>query len=233
MSWLEATTPAHVAGFAPWRRRQTYRGKAVGVAACNRDLANFKALWTWLVKVTRTLERNPCADVPLAKEFGGTRDIRIVEADHFEAVVEKLSEHWARACEALLSTGARWSSFAKLRPVDLDESRRVVKFRKPKAKRAIEVPLSSERGWAAVAWCVARGGYSEDVGSFDKALRLACELAGRPTFSAHMLRHTFAVRALRAGADIRQVQLWLGHSNLKTTEIYLRWASPKAAPALL
>ena len=40
--------------------------------------------------------------------------------------------------------------------------------------------------------------------------------------SPHVLRHTCAMVVLQATQDIRKVSLWLGHSNLSTTEVYTR-----------
>ena len=59
----------------------------------------------------------------------------------------------------------------------------------------------------------------------DKHVRVAAKrcpaLAGR-SVSPHQLRHSCAVTMLRATRDIRKVALWLGHSDVRTTEIYLR-----------
>jgi site-specific recombinase XerD len=40
--------------------------------------------------------------------------------------------------------------------------------------------------------------------------------------SPHVLRHTCAMVVLQATKEIRKVSLWLGHSNLTTTEVYVR-----------
>ena len=46
-------------------------------------------------------------------------------------------------------------------------------------------------------------------------------LAGR-SVSPHQLRHSCAVMMLQATHDIRKVALWLGHADVRTSEIYLR-----------
>ena len=59
----------------------------------------------------------------------------------------------------------------------------------------------------------------------DKHVRAAAEtcaeLKGR-SVSPHQLRHSCAVVMLQATRDIRKGALWLGHADIRTTEVYLR-----------
>ena len=67
-----------------------------------------------------------------------------------------------------------------------------------------------------------RSGFEYILDKHARAAAETCaELKGR-SVSPHQLRHSCAVVMLQATRDIRKVALWLGHADIRTTEVYLR-----------
>jgi site-specific recombinase XerD len=110
-----------------------------------------------------------------------------------------------------------------------------------KGRRERALPLWKTAATAVRAWLAIRGSVTSPElfvnargQPFSRwgvayVLRRHAEAAGRKCsslhgkqISPHVLRHTCAMVVLQATQDIRKVSLWLGHSNLITTEVYVR-----------
>jgi site-specific recombinase XerD len=67
-----------------------------------------------------------------------------------------------------------------------------------------------------------RAGFEYILTKHARAAADKCVTLKNRSVSPHQLRHSCAVMMLQATRDIRKVALWLGHADIRTTEIYLR-----------
>ena len=142
--------------------------------------------------------------------------------------------------EVLYSTGLRVSELTSLGVADVDakvgcvrcigkgDKERIV----PVGKKAIGIVerylrdgrpalLRNAKGGGGPALFVNRRGVALSRVGVWKILSAYGRRAGlRVALTPHMLRHSFATHLLERGADLRSVQLMLGHADISTTQIY-------------
>lgn len=138
----------------------------------------------------------------------------------------------------LYSTGMRRAELVQLKASDIDKERMLVHIRQGKGQRDRDVPLSQKLldnlrqywRWMRPVTYVFPGivdGQRVDAPISDKVVWHACKEAAQRAGIAkrvhpHTLRHSYATHLLEAGADLRSVQLLLGHSDIRDTAIYLQ-----------
>jgi site-specific recombinase XerD len=138
----------------------------------------------------------------------------------------------------LYGTGVRREELIRLQAADIDSRRMVVHVRGGKGRKDRDVMLSPQLLFAlrkhlralyrrpkvwlfpGGSWHTSDAPISLSVPAF--ACRLAAERAGLDKrVHPHLLRHCFATHLLEDGADLRTIQMLLGHRDLEETARYL------------
>lgn len=137
----------------------------------------------------------------------------------------------------LYGAGLRRSELCHLKVRDIDSQRMVLRIEQGKGGRDREIPLSPTLlhalreyyRWMRPQTYLFPGlqhGWRADRPLTPKVIWDAVQYAARKAgigkrVSPHMLRHTYATHLLEAGADLRTIQLLLGHADLSHTTVYL------------
>jgi len=139
----------------------------------------------------------------------------------------------------LYATGVRRTELARLKVSDIDSRRMVIHIQGGKGRRDRDVMLSPKllealrQYWRGLkrkptTWLFPnkRRQKNADAPIDNKVVWYACQQAAKcaglkKAIHPHTLRHCFATHLLEAGADLRTIQILLGHHDLKETTIYL------------
>jgi integrase/recombinase XerD len=88
-------------------------------------------------------------------------------------------------------------------------------------KENVRNHVSVKKGFEDTLFLNRRGGQLTRAMIFTIIKDLAVKVNLNKTISPHTLRHSFATHLLENGADLRSIQLMLGHESITTTEIYV------------
>ncbi len=88
-------------------------------------------------------------------------------------------------------------------------------------KNAVRIHLTIQKGFEDTLFLNRRGKQLTRAMIFTIIKNLAVTIGLHKIISPHTLRHSFATHLLENGADLRAIQLMLGHESITTTEIYV------------
>jgi len=219
-------------------REQRERGLSPRSVA--RLVAAVRGFYRFLV-LDRRLDRNPADDLrpprawPALPKFLSLDEVDVLIAQ--PDVSTPLGLRDRAMIELLYATGLRVTELVSVRLADLHLAEHYLTCIGKGSKERL-VPIGEQasdwiRKYQSTArrellkgrpsprvFVNARGGSLSRVG-FWKILKQYGRKAHLPrTLSPHVLRHSFATHLLERGADLRAIQLMLGHADLSTTQIY-------------
>jgi integrase/recombinase XerD len=212
------------------------RRAKVSTATIRRDLTALSSVLAY-AEDEGWREGNPALD-RMRRLTERREPIALPEAADIERVIARAPGNLAHLIRAAWLTGCRQEELVSADRRAFDQNRRTLtvigKGRKLRviplsqeahtALRAIPASLSTER----LFWHHGRP-YANVASRFVQIMESARNPAQFRRFRFHDLRHRFAVDYLRAGGSIYALQKILGHTSVKTTEIYLAYLTPDEA----
>jgi len=229
------TTRADLQDFIAFRVHAGARPRSTA-----RQLSSFRRFFRYLLR-ENAIKDDPTAQIAMPK-IGRSLPKSLTEEEvesllAAPAVNDPLGNRDRTMLEVLYATGLRVSELVNLRGAQVNLNQGVIRIL-GKGNRERLIPLGEE----AVRWIIefSRGSRAEILlerqtdylfptrrgdrmtrQAFWHIIKRYARKAGvNKELSPHTLRHAFATHLLNHGADLRVVQMLLGHSDLSTTQIY-------------
>ena len=230
---LKKLEEEHILLFSAW-----LRGRGDSSRTLARRLSCLRSFFSWCVE-EEELNNNPAALIDSPKLPGQLPDVLSREevasvlaapADH-----DRLGVRDQAMLELLYASGLRVSELVTLKVSDIDLQRGVVKvFGKGSKERLVPMndvaqkkiaiylrdARSALRPVADRLFLNRSGTGLTRQAVFKLIKRYALQAGVHKHISPHTFRHSFATHLLEGGADLRSVQLLLGHADLAATELY-------------
>jgi integrase/recombinase XerD len=228
-------TRADLLEFIAWRTKEGAKPRSTA-----RQLSSFRRFYRFLLR-ERVLGEDPTLKIDMPK-IGRSLPVTLSEGEVEELlnapeVSDPLGHRDRAMLEVLYATGLRVSELINLKQSQVNLNQGVLRIQ-GKGDRERLIPIGDEaQRWVREFQAGPRveillerqTEYLFPTRRGDRMTRQAfwhiikryakkAEIGGK--LSPHTLRHAFATHLLNNGADLRVVQMLLGHSDLSTTQIY-------------
>ena len=216
-------------------------------SSVNRKISSLKSFYLFLLK-KKLIRHSPFSEVISPKQE------KYLPASMSESEVEKLlnspdaskeiEQRDKAMIEMLYATGMRISELVNLKITDVDMNRSVIKVMGKGSKERL-IPFGESASEALFNYLkIRKDSSSKEVFISNRGKKITRVAFWQRikvyllrenlkiSISPHTLRHAFATHLLNRGADLRSVQLLLGHSDLSTTQIYTHIAKQRLGDVL-
>ena len=226
---LRAITPQLIESYKKFRLEGGTKASTI-----NTELNTIKAMLNRAVALGY-LARNPCREVKKLK--APRKQVRFLSKEEAKKLVDAGNGRMGPIVETLLYTGLRRNELTHLTWADVDLQRRIVAVQAkdgwhPKDYEVRHIPMAPRLHELLKSlprkenpWVFSTSNDGPHLGHIlSRDFRKLLKLCGIKGASLHTLRHTFASHLVMNGTDVYTVQKLLGHSSIKTTEIYAHLA---------
>ena len=222
-------------------------GDGLKSSSVNRKISAIKSFYIFLQK-KKIIMKSPIADIVMPKQekylpvsMSEEEVERLLNSPDLNIQIERRDK---AMIEVLYATGIRISELTNLKLTDLDINRSVLKvFGKgskerlvpfgEKAAESLNLYLTDRKDLKSKEIFLSNRGTKISRSAFWQRIKIYTKRENlKISISPHTLRHAFATHLLNRGADLRSVQILLGHSDLSTTQIYTHIAKQRLGEIL-